>query len=80
VGPVVVDEETVGSTDKGGQALTAGVIPGARVGRRRRKPDLPRFVSLPDQLELGDPIQDHAIEPGQLFSRARAMVGRGMRG
>jgi hypothetical protein len=76
----MVREDPVCPTDEDDEAMSAGIVPGARIRRRRRQPDLARLVPLADLLEQGHAIEDHPIEPGQLFSRAPLRIARGMRG
>ena len=80
MGTVVIREESVGSTDEDDEAMPAGLVPGAGIRRCRRQPDLARLVSLADLLEEGDAIENHPVQPRQLFSRAQVEVARGARG
>jgi len=46
---------------------TGSFVPGPRIGADRGRSNIPRFNPLARRFQLGDPIEDGAVENGQFF-------------
>jgi hypothetical protein len=58
------------------QAPAAGLVPGIRVGLGRLHANLARLGALTDVLELGDAIEDVAVQTRQVIGGSRGSFDR----
>src|SRR5688500_12575553 len=67
-GLAAVGRGPLGPSKRGRELGGRRVVAGARVGRRRARPDPASYASLPRRLEMRDAVEDGAVERRQIFS------------